>query len=195
MHGAGENADAYVPHVLIGWLVGFVSEAITASSQLGVEVVASSGFSLNDPSGIEKAVSLVAESGARVTLCIVFPADLEVILEVADGLGLLSTGYAWVTSQQTLEALLSGVADPARTSKQLAGLLEMQMDLLDGPRGPRFHQVLHNTLIENLDNRVFGDVLTEALIKKDPCDGYCATIYDAVWTAAIAMSRMELAED
>eukprot|EP00961_Rhodomonas_salina_P264752 3578331-Rhodomonas_salina.1 len=176
------------------WGRGYAWDAMSSARKNGVEVVIAAGFALGDRSEVAGAVRQVAESGARITVCLAFAADMAVIAAEVDSQGLLSTGHAWIIHRTALKDVVAASDEPDKTLQRLTGWLVGTIDASLGEKGVRFQEVLESEPLNGLNNSVLGGELTEALIK-EPCDMFCIAVYDAVWTAAIAMSRMELAED
>eukprot|EP00961_Rhodomonas_salina_P301484 3940482-Rhodomonas_salina.1 len=173
----------------------FQSEAMNEASLLGMQAVAF-GFALADASAIERAVSQIADSGVRITLFIAFEQDIAAVAAAADRHGLLATGHAWIAANEfSIESVLLSSAEPARTVEQMSGWMTASMDALQGDRRPRFQGALDSTPIQYLNNSIFEGLMLEAVTTAEGCGGYCATMYDAVWAAAIAMSKMELGAD
>eukprot|EP00961_Rhodomonas_salina_P138434 1862093-Rhodomonas_salina.1 len=170
---------------------GFVQDANVAANNLGVDVVVSVEFELGDRSEIENAVSQIARSGARITLCIAFDNDMATIAAVADEYGMVDSGFAWIVFQEQLTAeVLASSPDPESTVRQLSGWFAASLNLLHGEQGIRFQNVFQNEPLHHLDESVVNESTFAASIAGAPCNQFCATMYDSVWAAAIALGRV-----
>lgn len=79
--------------------------------------------------------------------------------------------------------------DPPRTRALLQGWLAASFGLLRGAAGEAFHTVLASEPLANLNSSGLEGLVTPGLPAERVCDDFCATIYDAVWTAAIAIAQ------
>eukprot|EP00961_Rhodomonas_salina_P108892 1465362-Rhodomonas_salina.1 len=93
-----------------------------------------------------------------------------------------------MAQESGLEAVVSASANPEQTRRHLTGWFTTFIDLLDGQRGVRFRSVIQSEPLAHLRGSV-ADSWLEAALAEGGCDGYCGTMYDAVWAAAIAISR------
>eukprot|EP00961_Rhodomonas_salina_P272628 3683734-Rhodomonas_salina.1 len=179
-------------HVNDAWGRGFARDAVSSASDIALRVVLSIEFRLGDSSSMEQAIRELAESGARITLCIAFKSDIAAIAAIADEYGMLKTGYAWIAPEGTLT--LEAVAlspNPESTRKHLSGWFTAAIDPFDGEQGQVFQSVLESEPLLHLNHSYAGSEVA-ASIASASCDQFCSLAYDAVWAAAIAMSKMEL---
>lgn len=164
------------------------------ANMLEVEVVAVSAYSIGDPDSIQNSIRVIAGSLARVVLCTTYQVDLASIAEAADREGLLSKGYAWVlTALMDFNDIISQSPDPEKTRQRLTGWM-LVANNLDDALSARFQEVFRSEPLEHLNRpRILENSVSETIVSN--MDEYCAAHYDAVWTAAIAMSSMDLGED
>ena len=169
---------------------------MSAAATSGVDVAVSSGFMLGEGSEIGQSVSQVAASGARIILCVLFDLDLAALASAVESQGLLKSGYVWlIPGQRDVVGVIKSSPDPEKTRAQLTGWMTFTVDQFHGGLGERFNQALDSEPFEHLDHPVLGGTLTEAAVLEGTCGFYCGVMYDAVWTAAIAISRMQLEDD
>eukprot|EP00961_Rhodomonas_salina_P118601 1596905-Rhodomonas_salina.1 len=186
----GWNRVAII-HVNDAWGRGFAQDATVAAREAGIEIAISVGFGLGDRSGTEDAIGQISQSGARVTLCAVFQSDLAAVASVADEQGMIGTGYAWVIAGYTsIDGVLDQIPDPASTLARLTGWFIGSIDLLHGERGTQFDTALQQEPLGNLNHSGLEDVVSVKGIQGGRCHQPCALIYDAVWSAAIALGRV-----
>eukprot|EP00961_Rhodomonas_salina_P236185 3192030-Rhodomonas_salina.2 len=176
------------------WGRSFSQDLSLMANMLEVEVVAVSAYSIGDPDSIQNSIRVIAGSLARVVLCTTYQVDLASIAEAADREGLLSKGYAWVlTALMDFNDIISQSPDPEKTRQRLTGWM-LVANNLDDALSARFQEVFRSEPLEHLNRpRILENSVSETIVSN--MDEYCAAHYDAVWTAAIAMSSMDLGED
>eukprot|EP00961_Rhodomonas_salina_P112360 1512161-Rhodomonas_salina.1 len=177
----------------------FARDATNAASDAGISVVLTAEFELGG-AGIQRAVGRIAQSGARVILCISFPQDITTIAKFAEQHGLLSRGYAWIAPAEALSpAIALSSPDPESTMQQLSGWFIVSLDMLYGEQGIRFQSVFDSEpLLHNNSDLVVEDIAPTTLaeaIAGAPCDQFCALVYDGMWTTAIALARVGVGAD
>eukprot|EP00961_Rhodomonas_salina_P146962 1978335-Rhodomonas_salina.1 len=183
-----------IVYVNDAWGRGLTQGMVSAANEAGVEVVASSDFALGDAQKIENAVTVIAETTARIVVCISYDEDLARVAEVADRVGMLIEGYAWILpALSDIGAIIATSSDPAKTQQYFTGWMVVALNPLHSGLDARYREVKESEPLEHLNVGILDGSVSESTVKG--CDGYCAAIYDAIWTAAIAMSSMELAED
>lgn len=151
-------------------------------------------FFLDDLSEIDAAVGRLAQSGVRIAVCASFEPELSDIAAAAERHGMLHTGYAWIlVGSPSLQDVISHSQDPEKTQQRLMGWLVGSVNDLD-EFVERYRTVFQNEPVEHVGDRALDEALAEA-VADGLCDGYCGMMYDAVWTAAIAISRRDVADD
>lgn len=174
------------------WGRAFMGDATEAAAKVGVDLALSLVYSLGDAASIEDAVSRLAQSGVGIVLCTIFHSDLLSIAYAADSHGLLGDGFAWIVPHAVpVDAVAAQSPDPARARAVLQGWLASSSGLLRGAAGEAFYTVLANEPLENLNVSGLQGLVTPGLLQERVCDDFCAAIYDAVWTAAIAIAQVE----
>lgn len=178
---------------------GLAQDLSSAASHAGVDIVIAADFTSGKTARIEQAVASLAASRARVIVCAMYNDDLAAITEAADRLGLLQKGYSWIlASESGIAEAVAASPDPQRTQSRLTGWLTAGFDYFEDENGPRFQLMLENDLTEDLSKYGLEEGLepqVKQAIDSGPCDQYCRTIYDAVWTAAIAIRRVGVGHD
>eukprot|EP00961_Rhodomonas_salina_P261742 3537412-Rhodomonas_salina.1 len=173
------------------WGRGLFQDTATSAASLGVTVVQSALFELGDEAEIDDAIGQVARSGSRIIIVIVFVSDVEAVATSAERHGMMGQGYAWIIPNPiSLLDVIAASADPQKTVERLTGWFLSVVDSLYGARGVLFQSQLESEPLSHLNHSIVEGVLTEAVLSST-CDQFCGTMYDAVWTAAIAMSRMD----
>eukprot|EP00961_Rhodomonas_salina_P189132 2551849-Rhodomonas_salina.1 len=178
------------------WGRGLAQDLAAAAPNAGVEILVTAQFALGERSQIQLAVSRLVETGARIIICLAFNSDVSQIAQIADNAGMLDAGFAWITTNDfALDSVLSASEDPEKTQEQLTGWIVAGLDVFAGDLGPRFRDVMDNTPLQHLNHAVLDGALSEEVMASGACDQYCAMMYDAFWTVAIAMSKVGVGDD
>jgi hypothetical protein len=166
-----------------------------AGIAIGVEIMSTILYKLGDEAGIREVVAAIGESVARVIVVIAYDSDLPAIAAAADEEEMLTPGYAWVLNNgNNIHYAVESSPNPEKTRKQLEGWMMFFFQPFYGEAGLRFQHVFENEPFQHLAHPVFEGGLTEEIVSS-PCDFFCGLIYDAVWTAAIAIGRVGVAAD
>eukprot|EP00966_Prymnesium_polylepis_P035864 832365-Prymnesium_polylepis.1 len=98
-----------------------------------VRIAAAHDFRRANTQDVSRAVSDMRDSGVSIIIYVGFLADLKVVLELADTLGLLTDEYAWILAD------VVGVADLAETDTVFAARVHGMLDFAFAPaEGPRY---------------------------------------------------------
>eukprot|EP00961_Rhodomonas_salina_P199675 2693408-Rhodomonas_salina.1 len=191
-------------HVLLETLVanlqlfggrGLAQDLVSAASALQVEIAVITDFQFGEEEQIDSAISALAEQSIRIVICAAYHSDFPVIAASADKYGMLREGFAWIIPfDVAIDDVVAFSRDPASTFKHITGWLTAAIDPMYGEGALLFQNVLESEAVQHLNHSGLEGLVTEDVIKGGQCDVYCGLIYDALWTAAIALARVGLAQ-
>lgn len=168
---------------------GLAQDISVFAQQVEVVVQVSLGYTFGDLDSMRQAISVIKESGARVFIVVAFLGDFAPMTAVADELGLLAPSYVWISAGDPVSpsGVVASSDEPELTMERMAGWLSVEVDPLYGENTRRLAAAFAAVQdLAKIDHPLLG-VTREVLAGS--CDAFCAYIYDAVWTTAIAIAR------
>eukprot|EP00961_Rhodomonas_salina_P115813 1558633-Rhodomonas_salina.1 len=182
---------ASIIHVNDAWGRGLAQDLLSAASGVGAEIEKTVRFSAGVTSEIEEAINTIEQTGSRIIVCVAFKSDFAVLADVANVYGMLTAGYVWIVpSDAVVNDAVAMSPDPERTSKLLTGWFTVSIDPILEKSRSCFQEVLEREPLGHLNYSGLEVLLSPEVIHGGLCDQPCALIYDAVWSAAIALGRV-----
>jgi ABC-type branched-subunit amino acid transport system substrate-binding protein len=156
-------------------------EGLRAATALSsdIQVVVSASYNPGLPESMEVAVAMLEDAGVSIIICVAFEAELPLLLELAEGRGLLSRSHGWVL----LDAILDAATLDLAFARRLHGMLAFSYTADAGSGYARLNATWARLLPADCSNRLFTP---EPSMFAQPPISHAALIYDAVVALGLA---------
>lgn len=174
--------------------VGYSQELASLAGNLGLTVGTAQRYTSGDEDSIRNAMTNVKQAGIRVVVVIAFAADMSAILRLSEQSGTSGRGWIWITGDAGDPfSVLDDSGDRAWAAEQLHGWLQVQPAAFAGENGPRFQRAWLSEPRATFNHSLLGNA-ADGDLQASSCPEICGFAYDAVWAAAMAISKSLPAE-